>query len=108
MVEYSSLLDSAYYSLSDPTRRNILLRVTKSELSITEIAQPYDMSFAAVAKHVTVLETAKLIRKRKVGKQQFVSATPETIATIKEDLGKFEQVWNQRFNTLDTLLDSTK
>ncbi|HYD35170.1 MAG TPA: metalloregulator ArsR/SmtB family transcription factor [Vitreimonas sp.] len=108
MVEYNSLLNAAYYSLSDPTRRDILLRVAQQELPIKDIAQPYDMSFAAVAKHVAVLETACLVRKRKLGKQQLVSASPETLALVTADLSKLEKVWNERFKALDELLESTK
>ena len=107
MVEYNYLLDTAYYSLSDPTRRDILLRVAQKELPITEIAKPYDMSFAAVAKHIAVLETARLVQKRRVGKQQMVSADPRTLATVKENLGKFERIWNDRFKALDEVLKST-
>jgi DNA-binding transcriptional ArsR family regulator len=102
------LLNEAYNSLSDPTRRDILLRVSRDELPIKEIANRYEMSFAAVAKHIAVLEAAHLVHKRRLGKQQLVSAVPQTIATLKENLNEFEKVWNERFNTLDELLESTK
>ena len=81
MVEYSSTLDIVFHSLSDPTRRDILKRVSKKELSISTLSKPYNLSFAAVAKHVAVLEAAKLITKRRVGKEQLVSVQP---ATFKE------------------------
>lgn len=104
MVEYKSRLDSTYHSLSDPTRRDILLRVSQQELSIREIAEPYEMSFAAVAKHVAVLESAMLVQKRKVGKQQIVRAKPEVINLMQIDLEKYMKMWEDRFEALDELL----
>jgi DNA-binding transcriptional ArsR family regulator len=108
MVEYNSLLNAAYNSLSDPTRRDILLRVSKEELPIKEVAKSYTMSFAAVAKHIVVLEAAHLVRKRRMGKQQLVSVVPETLRVVKENLGMFEKVWNERFKALDELLQNNK
>lgn len=106
MVEYSSTLDSVFHSLSDATRRDILKRVSKEELSISALAKPYRLSFAAVAKHVAVLETAELITKRRVGKEQVVSVTPKTVQTAQACLAQYEKIWNARFETLDSLLQS--
>ncbi len=106
MVEYNQLLNSAYNSLADPTRRDILLRVSERELSISEIAKPYPISFAAVAKHVSVLNAAHLVRKRHVGKQQLVQASPKTIQLLQSNLKKYEQLWVDRFDALDKILES--
>jgi DNA-binding transcriptional ArsR family regulator len=76
MVKYSSELDDVFGALADPTRRDILRRVTCSELTVSEIANPYDMSMAAVSKHLKVLEQAGLITKRKKGKKHLVRAVP--------------------------------
>lgn len=108
MVEYTHILNTAYSSLSDPTRRDILLRVTKRELSISDIAQPYNMSFAAVAKHISVLEAAHLVHKRQVGRQHLVQASLDTITLLQSHLQSYEQLWNQRFTALDKLLKSNQ
>ncbi|MDB5179319.1 MAG: ArsR family transcriptional regulator [Patescibacteria group bacterium] len=79
MIEYSLQLDSIFGSLADPTRRDILRRVAGVELSVSEIAQPYNLSLAAVSKHLKILEKAKLVIKRRQGKQQFVQASPVAI-----------------------------
>lgn len=104
MVEYSSTLDIVFHSLSDATRRDILKRVSKKELSISTLAKPYSLSFAAVAKHVSVLEAAELITKRKVGKEQMVSVLPETLKAANACLAQYEKIWNARFGALDILL----
>lgn len=108
MVEYNQVLDAAFSSLSDPTRRDILSRVSQQELSISELAKPYKMSFAAVAKHVAVLEAACLVRKRQLGKQQLVQASPQTITILQSTLDKYQLMWNARYKALDKILESTK
>lgn len=104
MVEYKLSLDSIFTSLADPTRREILMRVSQNELSISELAKPHNMSFAAIAKHISMLEAAHLIRKRRVGKQQLVSMSVQTVQKAKKELEKYEKLWNKRFSQLDELL----
>lgn len=84
------------------------MRVTQGELSVGELAKPFDMSFAAVSKHIAMLEEAQLVRKRKVGKQQLVSVSMETISFAREELQQYEKLWNARFEQLDRVLNSTK
>lgn len=105
MVEYNVQLDLVFGSLADPTRRDIFQRVTGSEQTISEIAEHYKMSFAAVSKHLKILEKAKLISKRKKGRQQLVIAQPATLKTIEDYLNEHERLWNQRFDALEELLD---
>ena len=99
MVEYALRLDSVFGSLADPTRRDILRRVTRSELSVGEIAVNYDMSLAAVSKHLKILEKARLVARRRKGKQHLVSARPAALDDAAEYLE-----WYQRF--METRLDS--
>lgn len=101
-------LDLIFNSLSDATRRDMLLRVSQQELSVSELAQPYQMSLAAAAKHIAILEAADLVKKRRVGKQQLVAMKPETLHIAKEHLAKYEEMWNTRFDALDELLNDTK
>ncbi len=91
MVEYTLQLDSVFGSLADPTRRDILRRVARSELSVSEIANSYDISLAAVSKHLKVLEKAKLITKRRRGKQQLVRTTSGTLAAAERYLEQYRQ-----------------
>jgi DNA-binding transcriptional ArsR family regulator len=98
-------LDSIFGSLSDPTRRDILKRLTSSELSVTDLAEPYDLSLAAISKHLQNLEKSGLIRKRRQGKHQFVSLSPPAFASASEYLDWYRQLWEQRFDSLEQLLN---
>ncbi len=104
MVEQSICLDNIFQALADNTRRDILKRVSKKPLSISELAEPYAMSFAAIAKHVAKLEAAKLVIKKREGKQQIVEVSPKTIVTATRYLEQYKEVWEKRFDTLENLL----
>jgi DNA-binding transcriptional ArsR family regulator len=104
MVECTLSLDSVFSSLSDPTRRDILKRVSGRELSVGEIAQHYSLTFAAVSKHLKVLERANLIAKKRRGKEQMVSVVPQTLKEADEYLESYRQLWEERFDRLDALL----
>jgi DNA-binding transcriptional ArsR family regulator len=106
MVEQRNELNSVFGSLSDPTRRDILKRVSKQSLSVSEIAIHYQLTFAAVAKHLDVLHRAKLISKTKRGKEQIVSISPSTLATASKYLEIYKQLWENRLDSLDTYLQS--
>ncbi|HSX36580.1 MAG TPA: metalloregulator ArsR/SmtB family transcription factor [Patescibacteria group bacterium] len=107
MVEYTLSLDTVFDSLADPTRRDILERVAKAELSVGEIALPYDMSLAAISKHVKILERAKLIVKRRRGKEQLVSMNASGLADADNYLQRYKELWEQRLDSLDKYLEST-
>lgn len=104
MVEQSIDLDTVFSSLADATRRDILKRVSREKLSISKLAKPYKMSFAAIAKHINVLEAAKLITKKREGREQIISAVPKTVVTAAAHLEEYEKLWSDRFDALDTLL----
>lgn len=93
MVEYTSELDSIFASLADPTRRDILERVACAEYSVGELVQHYQVSFAAISKHLKVLERAKLVIKRKEGKKQMVSIAPYALHSADEYLERYRQMW---------------
>jgi DNA-binding transcriptional ArsR family regulator len=99
-------LDSVFGSLSDPTRRDILKRVSKKSMSIGEIATHYQLTFAAIAKHLDVLHRAKLISKSRHGKEQIVSISPRALATASKYLEAYTQRWENRLDSLDTYLQS--
>lgn len=79
-------------------------RVAQCELSVSELVQNYDVSFAAISKHLKVLERARLINKRKEGKKQMITLAPETLMDANEYLEQYRQMWQSRFDRLDTLL----
>ena len=104
MVEYSLHLDSIFASLSDPTRRDILARVARGEVTIGELVKHYDVSFAAISKHLMVMERAKLIIKRKDGRKQMVSLAPDALKSADEYLEQYRQMWQSRYDKLDALI----
>jgi DNA-binding transcriptional ArsR family regulator len=104
MVEQAFALDSIFHSLADPTRRDILARVACAELSVSELVDKYDVSFAAISKHLNVLEKAKLIVKRREGKRHMVTLAPGALMTADEYLEQYRQMWEQKFNKLDQIL----
>lgn len=104
MVERNAYLDSLFGSLADPIRRDILSRLVNAQYTISQIAQSYEISFAAVAKHLSVLEKAKLIVKQRKGKEQVVSIAPEALKDASHYLAQYEALWNHRFDALDSIL----
>lgn len=104
MVERTIELDAIFSSLADPTRRDILARVARGELSVGDIAERYDMSFAAISKHLNVMEKARLIIKRREGKKQMVTLAPDALRSADEYLEQYRQMWEQKFTKLDELL----
>jgi len=104
MVEYALRLDDIFGSLADPTRRDILHRLQETELNVSEVAAPYDVSLAAISKHLKILEKAKLIMKRRQGKQQIVALQPQTMMQAAAYLKQYEQLWSERFDRLEQFL----
>lgn len=104
MVEYTLQLDSIFSSLADPTRRDILQHVSRRELSVGDLVKKYDVSFAAISKHLKVLEKANLITKRKEGKKQMVTLAPGALKSADEYLEQYRQMWQSRHDKLQTLL----
>lgn len=86
MVNYTISLDTVFGSLADPTRRDILSRLRQGELNISEVAEPYHMSLAAISKHPKILEQAQLISKRKEGKERSGQHTGVTLVRCAGDL----------------------
>ena len=111
MVEYAPTaddlnpLDAVFGSLADPIRRDILKRVSGRELSVSEVAEPYAISLAAVSKHLKVLERARLIVKRRQGKQQFVQVAPDPLLDAADYLDFYKTLAAERFDALGRLLD---
>ena len=109
MVAYRTLddagLDRLFRALADATRRDIVARLQAGEpTSISVLAARYDMSFAAVQKHVAVLEEAGLVTKQVQGRERIVRGNPERIARARDLLSRLEDLWRARFGQLDSVL----
>lgn len=107
MVNNIATLDLVFTSLADATRRDILKRVSRQDLSVTALAEHYQMSIPAVSKHISILERAKFIRKRPQGKRQMVRIIPRSYRLAIDYLSQYERAWQSRFNALDQLLASS-
>jgi DNA-binding transcriptional ArsR family regulator len=99
--------DRVFHALADSTRRDILLRVMRGENSVSTLASYYPMSFAAVQKHVAVLERAQLVTKRKQGREQMVLGESASIAYAMEQLERFEVEWRERLDRFSDVLEKT-
>jgi DNA-binding transcriptional ArsR family regulator len=97
-------VDRIFRALADRTRRDIVRRTIEAEQSVSALAATYDVSFAAVQKHVAVLEAAHLVVKRAEGRERLVRAHPATLARARRLLAQYEQMWRARVDRLDDLL----
>jgi DNA-binding transcriptional ArsR family regulator len=97
-------VDRIFQALSDRTRRDILERAIEREQSVSAMARQYDMSFAAVQKHVAVLERAALVTKERRGREQIVHANGPTFAKAIALLDQYEQLWIDRANQIAEIL----
>lgn len=97
--------DALFGALADRTRRDILRRVLSGEHSITQLAARYEMSFAAVQKHVAILERAGLLRKRRSGREQLASGDVDAVRSVASMLDELEDIWRGRVARIDELLD---
>ncbi len=105
MVEHQAQrLDRVFHALSDSTRRSILRRLSHEELTVGELARPYEISLAAVSKHLKTLERAGLIRRDPRGRTHFCRLDPRELARAQDWLAFYEQFWTERLDALDEVL----
>jgi DNA-binding transcriptional ArsR family regulator len=98
-------VDRIFRALADATRRDIVRRTLSASPSVSELAADYAMSFAAVQKHVAVLEHAGLVSKVTRGRERLVTAEPDQLARVRQLLARLEELWRARFAQLDAVLD---
>lgn len=98
-------LDLIFSALSDPTRRAILQTLTSRERSITELAQPFGISLAAVSKHVKVLERARLVQRERRGSFSYLRLRGDALLTAQQWIDKNRTLWEQQLEKLKNLLE---
>jgi DNA-binding transcriptional ArsR family regulator len=96
--------DAWFHALSDRTRRDILRRVLAGEHSVSTLAASYDMTFAAVQKHVAVLEKAGLLTKRRQGREALASGDVAAVRSVAGMLAELESLWRGRIARIDELI----
>lgn len=102
------VLDRVFHALAHPARRAILQRLTDREQNLTELAAPLRMSFPAASKHVRVLERAKLVRRRVVGRSHLCRLDAAPMAVASEWVERYRRHWEGNFQRLDALLEEMK
>jgi DNA-binding transcriptional ArsR family regulator len=98
-------VDRMFQALADRTRRDIVRRTMHADSSVSALARSYDMSFAAVQKHVAVLERADLVVKQRRGREQLVRCNVDTVRRAQRLLDQLESVWRDRLDRLEQILD---
>lgn len=98
-------VDRLFHALADSTRRDILHRCVRGEESVSRLADVYPMSFAAVQKHIAVLERAGLVTKHQVGRRKVVRSNVEGLRVARRLLGQYEELWRGRIDRMTQLVN---
>lgn len=100
----SEQLDRTFSALADPTRRAILARLSKGETSVTELAEPFEMSLPAVSKHLKVLQRAGLIEQGREAQWRPCRLKAERLKEVADWVGDYRKFWEESFDRLDEYL----
>jgi len=100
----TDLLDKTFAALADPTRRSILARLAEGEASVTELAEPFEMSLPAVSKHLKVLERAGLVSRGRRAQWRPCRIEPAPLKGASDWLEEYRRLWEQRLDRLDEYL----
>ena len=107
-MEDTFAADRIFGALADPTRRDIVRRAMAGEEGVAELAHHYPMSFAAVQKHIAVLERARLITKERSGRRKVVRTDVEALRSAQRVLNQYEELWRGRVDRMVDLLAERK
>ena len=99
-------VDRLFHALADRTRRDIVVRVIERECSVSELARGYEMSFAAVQKHVAVLERVGLVTKHRRGRELLVRSDLDAVRRARRALDQLAEAWEGRVQRMSDLLDT--
>lgn len=100
-----SSLDHIFDALADPTRRALLERIGKGEVRVTDLARPFPISLNSISKHIRVLESAKLVRRRRVGREHLLSLNPVPLDEVAAWIESHRIEWNAAFDRLEKALE---
>jgi len=100
-------LNVTFAALSDPTRRSILARLIEGDLSMNELAEPYEMSLAAVSKHIGVLKTAGLVSQEKIGRTRLCRINPKPLKDAAQWIEIYQHFWEEKLDALGEFLECT-
>ena len=98
-------LDDTLVALADPTRRAILLRLSQGEARVTDLAAPFDISLNSVSKHIRILERARLVKRRRAGREHFLSRNPRPLDDAAAWIQQLRQQWIERLDRLERALE---
>jgi DNA-binding transcriptional ArsR family regulator len=101
-------LSQAFAALSDPTRRAILARLMQGPSTVTELAEPFAVSQQAISKHLAYLENAKLIAKKRRGREHFCTLEANAIKPVADWADNYRKFWEGSYQRLDALLETMK
>lgn len=104
MSDRTKTLDAVFRALADPTRRAMVQRLAQGERSVTDLAEPFEMSLNGASKHIKVLESAGIITRAVKGRRHMCRLNPEPLSDARQWLEHYERFWNQRLNALEALL----
>lgn len=107
MVEQKQL-DSLFAALADPTRRAIVARLAEGPMTVGDIAAPFDMSLAAVSKHVQVLDRAGIIDRHRQGRSIECTLNPAQLKPVRDWIGDYERFWNERLDKLAEIIKENR
>ncbi len=99
-------LDKVFMALADQTRRDIVHRLADNEYTMTELSSGFDISLAAVSKHVKVLENAKLIKRRITGRTHHLSLVPEQLTDALDWISIYRHFWQKRMDKLTEVVEN--
>ncbi len=101
-------LSDTFAALADPTRRAILARLALGKTSVTELAEPFDISLPAISKHLKVLESAGLITRSREAQWRPCKLKPQALRDVDDWLERYRRLWEERFDRLDTYLQKVQ
>ena len=106
MVQYTpARLDTSFAALSDSTRRGVLEQLGRSDASITDLAERFDMTLTGMKKHVSVLEQAGLVTTKKIGRVRTCKLGPRRLEEETAWLERYRELWDKRFDELDKVVE---
>jgi DNA-binding transcriptional ArsR family regulator len=108
MVNYPpASLDTTFAALADPTRRQILESLSRQQMRVTELAEPFSMSLPAVSKHLRVLENAGLLKRRRMGREHHIELEPAPMRAAQRWIEQYRKFWESSLDNLAAYLEES-